>query len=114
MSDFLDQYFSYVNTQVLKARLKRPRHSKRFATGWENLIAWSQDKTDCKHAETKVSYRDNLAVGDIVCWKEFCNRCHKLIDCGVGLYVQKDMTRKVTIDPATRYDGGYYLMLSKV
>jgi ADP-ribosylglycohydrolase len=42
-------------------------------------------------------------------WSKFCNQCYKMIRSGSGPYVNYVPNRKVTIDPATRYDEGYYL-----
>lgn len=105
---FEEQYLNHFNTQIIKSRLKHDRFIKRYRLGLKRWINWANGKSDCPHSDTKVCYRDDFAVGDIVCWKEFCNQCYKMVRSGIGQYVYDVPERTVHIDPKTRYDEGYY------
>ena len=75
----------------------------------QRVVRWLLKENNCSHPQTKVCYRENYAGGILVCWKEFCNVCGKMIGSGIGLYDKQVKGRTVTIDPATKYDEGYVM-----
>ena len=71
------------------------------------LMTW---KYRCKHAETMVHYREDVAGGDFIVWKEICNRCSCIVKSGSGKYVEPPVIgRTVTISPSTNYNDGWYI-----
>lgn len=86
---------------------------KRYQVGLDRILAWVKGQTSCEHKETQICYRDDYATGHLVCWKEFCMNCHKMLRSGIGPYDKKtDIPGRITKDhPNTVYDEGYYLNL---
>lgn len=67
-------------------------------------------KDECKHTETMVHYREDVASGDFIVWKEICNRCSTIVKSGSGKYVETPVIgRTVTISPTTNYNDGWYI-----
>lgn len=108
MDDFTEKYQVYLNTQIIKSRIKSKRFYKRFQGGIDKMKAWAEGQSDCKHIETQICYRDDYAVGDLVCWKEFCKNCHQYLRSGIGKYEHDVPGRKAVDHPDTIYDSGYF------
>jgi len=71
------------------------------------MMAW---KYRCKHVETTVYYREDVAGGDFIVWKEICNRCSIIVTSGSGKYVESPVIgRTTTISPTTNYNDGWYI-----
>ena len=59
------------------------------------MMAW---KTRCKHVETEIVYRENITEGDVVCWKEMCNKCGAIVTSGSGKWTPISVKGRTTTE----------------
>jgi hypothetical protein len=88
--------------------------AKEASMKWIATTLLGKGEHACKHQRTVIHYRENLAIGDIVCWKEFCRDCGKFTDrTGIKRYEHsKDDGKDVIEHESTIYDPkeGYWWM----
>ena len=84
------------------------KHTEDVPLLWiAKALTW---KDNCQHTETMVHYREDVAGGDFIVWKEICNRCSTIVKSGSGRYVETPVIgRTVTISPTTNYNDGWYI-----
>lgn len=89
-----------------KAVFAAEKHTEEVPLLWiAKALTW---KDGCKHTETMVHYREDVAGGDFIVWKEICNRCSTIVKSGMGVYKESPVEgRTVTISPTTNYNDGW-------